>query len=75
MLPSGNDAATALAENLGACIYYDRLGEAHLLVGKIWIIQVDLKSLDLTEDTGNIKIYTEQFIKIMNSTSREIGMK
>ena len=33
MLPSGNDAATVLAENLGACIYYDRLGEAHLLVG------------------------------------------
>lgn len=33
MLPSGNDAATVLAENLGACTYYDRLGEAHLLEG------------------------------------------
>lgn len=33
MLPSGNDAANVLAENLGACIYYDRLGESHLLVG------------------------------------------
>jgi hypothetical protein len=70
MLPSGNDAATVLAENLGACSYYDRLGEAHLLVGKHRIIQVDLKSLDLTEDTWNAKIYTEQFIKIMNSTAR-----
>ena len=70
MLPSGNDAATVLAENLGACSYYDRLGEAHLLVGKYRIIQVDLKSLDLTEDTWNAKIYTEQFIKIMNSTAR-----
>ena len=35
MLPSGNDAATVLAENLGACLYYDRLGEAHLLVGRL----------------------------------------
>ena len=26
MLPSGNDAATVLAENLGACLYYDKLG-------------------------------------------------
>ncbi len=34
MLPSGNDAASVLAENLGACIYYERLGESHLLVGK-----------------------------------------
>jgi D-alanyl-D-alanine carboxypeptidase len=33
MLPSGNDAATVLAENLGVCIYYDRLGESHLLLG------------------------------------------
>jgi D-alanyl-D-alanine carboxypeptidase len=34
-----------------------------------------LKSLDLTEDTWNIKIYTEQFVKTMNSIGREIGMK
>jgi D-alanyl-D-alanine carboxypeptidase len=33
MLPSGNDAATVLAENFGACLYYDRLGESQLLVG------------------------------------------
>jgi len=58
MLPSGNDAANVLAENLGACIYYDRLGEVHLLFGNSWVIKVDLKSLDLTEDTWNIKIYT-----------------
>jgi hypothetical protein len=58
MLPSGNDAATVLAENLGACIYYDRLGKAHMLVGNCWVIKVDLKSLDLTDDTWNIKIYT-----------------
>jgi hypothetical protein len=58
MLPSGNDAATVLAENMGACVYYERLGEGHLLVGKYRVIKVDLKSLDLTEDTFNIKIYT-----------------
>lgn len=75
MLPSGNDAATVLSQNLGACIYYDRLGESHLLVGSCLVTQVDLKSLDLTEDTWNIKIYTEQFVKIMNSYAREIGMK
>lgn len=39
MLPSGNDAASVLAENLGACIYYERLGESHLLVGKIITIE------------------------------------
>lgn len=75
MLPSGNDAATVLAENLGACIYYDRLGESHLLVGNCWLIKVDLKSLDLTEDTWNIKLYNEQFVKIMNNVAKEIGMK
>lgn len=75
MLPSGNDAALVLAENLGACVYYDRLGEAHLLVGNSLVIKVDLKSLDLTEDTWNIKIYMEQFVKIMNNVSKEIGMK
>jgi D-alanyl-D-alanine carboxypeptidase len=36
---------------------------------------IDLKSLDLTEDTWNIKIYTEQFVKIMNHTAKDIGMK
>jgi len=75
MLPSGNDAASVLAENLGACVYYDRLGEAHLLVGSSSLIKVDLKSLDLTEDSWNIKIYTEQFVKVMNSVAKEIGMK
>ncbi len=70
MLPSGNDAALVLAENIGACIYYDRLGESHLLVGNCLVIKVDLKSLDLTDDTWNIKIYMEQFVKIMNSVSK-----
>ena len=37
--------------------------------------RVDLKSLDLTDDTWNAKIYLEQFVKTMNITAKEIGMK
>ena len=40
MLPSGNDAATVLAENLGAYIYYDKKGEKSALLSKyVWIQQ------------------------------------
>lgn len=31
MLPSGNDAATVLAENLGAVIYFDKTGNQSLI--------------------------------------------
>ena len=31
MLPSGNDAATVLAENLGAVIYFDKAGNKSLI--------------------------------------------
>ena len=38
-------------------------------------VKIDIKSLDLTDDTWNVKIYTEQFVKYMNNTAKEIGMK
>ena len=31
MLPSGNDAAAVLAENLGAVLYFDRNGNQSLI--------------------------------------------
>ena len=55
MLPSGNDAATVLGENFGAFIYYERLGEKSLLES-IHFYKIDVKSLDVTEDTWNLKI-------------------
>lgn len=39
------------------------------------MFNVDLKSLDLTEDTRNIKMYTDYFLKYMNATAKELGMK
>ena len=33
MLPSGNDAAMVLAENLGAVIYFDKAGDQSLIEG------------------------------------------
>ena len=33
MLPSGNDAAVVLAENLGAIIYFDRIGDESVREG------------------------------------------
>lgn len=33
MLPSGNDAANLLAENLGAILYFEAKGEVELLKG------------------------------------------
>lgn len=31
--------------------------------------------MDLTEDAWNAKLYTEQFVKVMNQTAREVGMR
>ena len=33
MLPSGNDAAMVLAENLGAVVYFDKAGNKSLIEG------------------------------------------
>ena len=33
MLPSGNDAALVLAENMGAVLYFDRMGEHKMVEG------------------------------------------
>ena len=60
------------------------LGRAFIMIGLVSLAsylvhgclsKVDLKSLDLTEDTFNAKLYVEQFVKIMNQTGKEIGMK
>ena len=34
MLPSGNDAATVLCENLGAVLYFDKMGNKAMIEGK-----------------------------------------
>ena len=34
MLPSGNDAAMVLAENLGAILYFDKIGDQSMIEGK-----------------------------------------
>lgn len=36
MLPSGNDAANLLAENLGAILYFDAKGETEMLKGTLF---------------------------------------
>jgi D-alanyl-D-alanine carboxypeptidase (penicillin-binding protein 5/6) len=33
MLPSGNDCANVLAENLGALLFFDKMGEKNMLSG------------------------------------------
>ena len=33
MLPSGNDAALVLAENIGAVLYFDRIGDKSMIKG------------------------------------------
>lgn len=33
MLPSGNDAAIVLAENIGAVLYFDKAGSQHMIEG------------------------------------------
>lgn len=49
MLPSGNDAAVGLAENLGAYVYYEGKGEGKTLG--------EIRSLDITNDTSFLKLY------------------
>lgn len=67
MLPSGNDCSNVIAENLGAMLFFDRMGEKNMLKG--------LKSLDLSDDYSNIKMYVDTFVKYMNNLAREHGMK
>lgn len=67
MLPSGNDCANVLAENLGALLFFDKMGEKNMLNG--------LKSIDLSEDYSNIRLYTDTFVRFMNSIARELNMK
>jgi D-alanyl-D-alanine carboxypeptidase len=38
MLPSGNDAAMVLAENMGAVIYFDKAGNQELIEGSLFSI-------------------------------------
>ena len=57
MLPSGNDAATVLCENLGAVLYFDKMGNKDLVSGSLMAIQVEIRSIDLTEDYDSIRHY------------------
>ena len=56
MLPSGNDAALVLAENLGAYVYYDAKGDSKALSCKRFV-NLEIKSLDITKDASFIKLY------------------
>jgi len=66
MLPSGNDAALVLAENLGAVLYFDKSGNKELIECKFFVIQVEIRSIDLTEDYDSVKHYMQEFINYMN---------
>lgn len=50
MLPSGNDSALVLAENLGAVLYFDKVGNKELIKCNILNNNLEVKSIDLTED-------------------------
>ena len=50
MLPSGNDAAMVLAENIGAVIYFDKAGSKSLIEGTSYPMQIEIRSIDLSED-------------------------
>lgn len=66
MLPSGNDAAIALAENFGCLLYFESVGQTKIFN--------DIHSVDVTED-----MYTSDymclFLKEMNSIKEELGLK
>lgn len=66
MLPSGNDAALSLAENLGAALYFDKKGNKELIERIQQIIQIEIRSIDLTEDFDSVKLYMQEFISFMN---------
>jgi D-alanyl-D-alanine carboxypeptidase (penicillin-binding protein 5/6) len=58
MLPSGNDAATLIAQNLGACLHFTQTGQHALLH--------ELRSLDLCEDEASHGLYEGLFVREMN---------
>jgi D-alanyl-D-alanine carboxypeptidase len=74
MLPSGNDCANVLAENLGALLFFDKMGEKSMLNGTE-LCDLGLKSIDLSEDYSNIKLYMDTFLRYMNSIARELNMR
>jgi len=57
MLPSGNDAAIALAENFGCLLYFNDLGQAHRFK--------EINSVDVLSD-DYCELYVSLFLKRMN---------
>jgi D-alanyl-D-alanine carboxypeptidase len=66
MLPSGNDAATALAENFGCLLYFESIGQSNLFE--------EINSVDITEDRY-IDDYMRLFLQEMNKLAQEYELK
>ena len=64
MLPSGNDAAYAVAEYLGFVMYRSSLKKAWLGFGE---------GLDLTRE--QTVFYVQEFIRAMNAKAKELKLK
>lgn len=66
MLPSGNDAAIALAENFGCLLYFESIGQQRMFA--------EIHSVDVTED-AYVNDYFSMFVKEMNKVSEEFNLK
>ncbi len=73
MLPSGNDSALVLAQNLGAVLYFDKTGNKEL-IQCTYYDNLAIKSIDLTEDLDSIKYYMAEFINFMNEKTKMLKM-
>lgn len=66
MLPSGNDAAIALAENFGCLLYFNSIGKSDVFS--------EIHSVDVTED-AYVSEYYLMFVREMNKICSEFNMK
>lgn len=66
MLPSGNDASIALAENFGCLLYFESIGKTDVFA--------EIHSVDVTEDIY-VNDYVRLFLKEMNSLCEELQLK
>lgn len=68
MLPSGNDAAYSLAENLGCLLFYEATNRVKLLE------ILDNKYISLLNETLNINDPLKYFIHEMNKVAKELKL-
>ena len=73
MLPSGNDAAMVLAQNLGAFLFYEKEGKKEVFLS-CSRVERGIRYVDVTSHVWYLMLYVEYFVKSMNFKCRQLNL-